>query len=92
MTTATMEVYDKEEMLQAINDWFGLSDYETVMKQLETETRCRNFGDYTQVPVIKENKSLISIKEFLKKTIIMREKNYQSKRSKNCWDLMANGR
>ncbi|UDM72766.1 hypothetical protein [Vagococcus fluvialis] len=64
MTTATMEVYDKEEMLQAINDWFGLSDYETVMKQLETETRCRNFGDYTQVPVIKENKSLISIKEF----------------------------
>lgn len=57
--------YTKSDVLTALNDWFGVDEYEDVIQSVENGTRRANFGNYKQVPIVSEDKfGRIGLREF----------------------------
>ena len=55
----------KEEVLELLNDWFGVSDYGTVMGELE-EMKQVTFTGSTDIPLLGGNGNLIGLPQFFK--------------------------
>lgn len=56
---------NKEEVLELLNDWFSVSDYDTVMGELE-EMKQVTFTGSTNQPLIGGNNDLIGLPQFFK--------------------------
>lgn len=56
---------NKEEVLELLNDWFGVSDYDTVMRELG-EMKQVTFTGSTNRPLLGGNNDLISLPRFFK--------------------------
>lgn len=55
----------KEEVLELLNDWFGVSDYDTVMAELEKMKQV-TFTGSTDIPLLGGNGNLIGLPQFFK--------------------------
>ena len=55
----------KEEVLELLNDWFGVSDYDTVMAELEKMKQV-TFTGSTDIPLLGGNNDLIGLPQFFK--------------------------
>lgn len=56
---------NKEEVLELLNDWFGVSDYDTVMEELG-EMKQITFTGSTDIPLLGGNGNLIGLRQFFK--------------------------
>lgn len=56
---------NKEEVLELLNDWFGVSDYDTVMEELG-EMKQVTFTGSTNRPLLGGNNDLIGLPQFFK--------------------------
>lgn len=56
---------NKEEVLELLNDWFGVSDYDTVMEELG-EMKQVTFTGSTDIPLLGGNGNLIGLPQFFK--------------------------
>ncbi|BBE37405.1 hypothetical protein PHIM1EF22_1320 [Enterococcus phage phiM1EF22] len=56
---------NKEEVLELLNDWFGVSDYDTVMEELR-EMKQVTFTGSTDIPLLGGNGNLIGLPQFFK--------------------------
>lgn len=56
---------NKEEVLELLNDWFGVSDYNTVMGEAE-EMKQVTFTGSTNLPLLGGNNDLIGLPQFFK--------------------------
>ena len=56
---------NKEEVLELLNDWFGVSDYNTVMEEAE-EMKQVTFTGSTNQPLLGGNNDLIGLPQFFK--------------------------
>lgn len=75
MNATMTEYYTVDEILGDLRDGLGVSTMDAVLDGLESMTRCRDFGDYTQVPVLNDDKfGLIGIKEFFEDADVCFEK------------------
>ena len=56
---------NKEEVLELLNGWFGVSDYDTVMAELENMKQV-TFTGSTDIPLLGGNGNLIGLPQFFK--------------------------
>lgn len=82
----------KEEVLELLNDWFGVSDYDTVMGELE-EMKKVTFTGSTNQPLLGGNNDLISLPRFFKGNEAESEfptyKELLEELEKDTWNLKA---
>lgn len=83
---------NKEEVLELLNDWFGVSDYDTVMAELEKMKQV-TFTGSTDIPLLGGNGNLIGLPQFFKNNEVEPEfptyEELLEELEKDTWNLEA---